>query len=85
MVDAITSVKVDNQTVQDRTQINEFINNMTGEMADRVRKHINSQQTLGKLKPFKLQANEEQLAKGAPKSWDQSVAMDNSNFFVSRS
>ncbi len=85
MIDSIASFTLDTETIVDRSQINEFVNNMDTGMATKIKKHIESQSKIGKMKPIEIAGTADQIKEGAPEKWEQPVALDNSNFFASKS
>ncbi len=85
MKEAILEVTADGQTITDRVYINEYVDNMDGATADKIKKRLDAQNGLGKIKPITVSPTKEQIEKGAPTSFEVPISMDNSNFFVSRS
>ena len=85
MKESILEVTADGQTITDRVYIEEFVDNMDGATADKIKKRLDVQKDLGRIKPITITPTKEQIEKGAPASFDAPISMDNSNFFVSRS
>ena len=85
MKESILEVTADGQTITDRVFIAEFVDNMDGVTADKIKKRLDAQKDLGKIEPITITPTKEQIEKGAPKSFTAPISMDNSNFFVSRS
>ena len=85
MKESILEVTAEGQTITDRVYIEEFVDNMDGTTADKIKKSLDAQSKLGKIDPVVITPTSEQIEKGAPKTFDAPISMDNSNFFVSRS
>ena len=85
MKESILEIVTGEDTVTDRKYINEFVDNMDGAIADKIKKRVESQAQLGKIKPVTMQTTADMQEKGAPATFEAPISMDNSNFFVSRS
>lgn len=85
MKDTIVSVKADGEEITDRTYINEFVDNMDGDTAQKITTCLDAQKEIGKIKPVKIAVPKEMVDRGAPETLNTPISMDNSNFFVSRS
>tara|TARA_A100000172_G_C3042666_1_gene111128 strand:+ start:2217 stop:3101 length:885 start_codon:yes stop_codon:yes gene_type:complete len=84
MMDSIHSIKVDGKEVVNPLHIQEFVQNMTSKIAGEIREKISGQNKLGQIKPVKVKALDEHVAKGAPAEFESPITLDNSNFFASR-
>jgi len=85
MKDAILEINAEGDVITDRAYINEFVDNMQSDMANKIKKHMDDQIGLGKIKPVTVSVPEDMVKKGAPKTIQSPVSLDNSNFFVRRS
>jgi len=84
MLNAIVSVNSEGTEVTDPKLIKEFVYNLDSKQAKKIRSHIEEQNNIGKIKPFKVMPSKELISQGAPESFEVPVALDNSNFFVSQ-
>ena len=85
MKESILEIVTGEDTVTDRKYIEEFVDNMEGAIADKIKKRLDAQAQLGKIKPITMQTTADMQEKGAPATFEAPISMDNSNFFVSRS
>ena len=72
----------DGQTVEDKTQIQEFLNNADSKVVNEMQDEMINLRKQAQVKPIQLQATEEQIKKGAPVNFTVPLTFDNSNFFV---
>ena len=72
----------DGQTVEDKTQIQEFLNNADSKVVNEMQDEMIKLRKQAQVKPIQLQATEEQIKKGAPVNFTVPLTFDNSNFFV---
>jgi len=85
MKEAIVEINAEGETIVDRSYINEFVDNMQSDMANKIKEHMDKQVGLGKIKPITVSVPEEMVKEGAPKTVTSPISLDNSNFFVRRS
>ena len=85
MKEAILEIVAEGDIITDRAYINEFVDNMQSDMANKIKKHMDDQIGLGKIKPVTVSVPEDMVKKGAPKTIQSPVSLDNSNFFVRKS
>ena len=85
MKEAVLEINADGDVITENTYISEFVDNMQAEMASKIRTHIDSQNSLGKIKPITVQVPEDMVKKGAPTTFGSPLSLDNSNFFVRKS
>lgn len=85
MKESILEIATGEDTVTDRKYIEEFVDNMDGAVAGKIKKRLDDQAQLGKIKPITMQTTADMQEKGAPATFESPISMDNSNFFVSRS
>lgn len=81
VADSISQIQVGEEVVVDPGHISEFINNADKNFFKAVTDHVESQRNQFIMEPVKVQATEEELAKGAPKEYTIPVAFDQANFF----
>jgi hypothetical protein len=82
LVASIVSITTpDGTTVDDKQQIKDFINNANLNITNEIQNGLAELRTQGNLKPLTVKANEEQIKKGAPATYEVPVTFDNSNFF----
>jgi len=85
MKEAILEINSEGELIDDRGYINEFVDNMQADMANKIKAHLDSQNSIGKIKPVTVQVPEDMVKDGAPATFQTPVSLDNSNFFVQRS
>lgn len=85
MKEAIVEINAEGEIIVDRSYINEFVDNMQSDMANKIKEHMDKQVGLGKIKPITVSVPEEMIKEGAPKTVTSPISLDNSNFFVRRS
>lgn len=78
----ITSIEIEDQRVDNPQHILEFVENSEKKFFNDVLEHINKQREKFQVKPFVAQADEEEIAAGAPETYDIPITFDNSNFFA---
>ena len=72
----------DGQTVEDKTQIQEFLNNADSKVVNEMQDEMIKLRSQAQVKPITLKSTEEQIKKGEPVDFTVPVTFDNSNFFV---
>ena len=72
----------DGQTVEDKTQIQEFLNNADSKVVNEMQDEMIKLRSQAQVKPITLKSTEEQVKKGAPVTFTVPLTFDNSNFFV---
>ena len=78
----IICIEVEDQRVDNPTHIHEFVENSEKQFFNDVLAHIDSQRSKFQVKPFTAHADEEEIAEGAPETYDIPITFDNSNFFA---
>jgi hypothetical protein len=73
--------KLSELNFDDKQQIKDFINNANLNITNEIQNGLAELRTQGNLKPLTVKANEEQIKKGAPATYEVPVTFDNSNFF----
>jgi hypothetical protein len=82
MIDSIKSITVDDNIVDNKTFIKEFIDNADKNVFSTVLDHLESQKDSFAMEPLQVTFNEEDVANGAPKNMEIPLSFDQSNFFV---
>jgi hypothetical protein len=82
VVQTIESIRVDGQTVTDRTQIKEFVDNTSKEFFSAIMEHLEENRKRFQLAPQKVTSTEEEVKQGAPETYEVPIAFDSSNFFA---
>ena len=72
----------DGQTVEDKTQIQEFLNNADSKVVNEMQDEMIKLRSQAQVKPITLKSTEEQIKKGEPVDFTVPVTFDNSNFFA---
>lgn len=81
IVDSIREIHTPDTVVSDPTFIREFIENSDKEVYKKLEDHIANMKNRSGLRPMTIHSTEEQIAAGAPITYELPVSMDNSNFF----
>jgi hypothetical protein len=82
MIDSIKSITVDDNIVDNKTFIKEFIDNADKNVFSTVLDHLEAQKDSFAMEPLQVTFNEEDVANGAPKNMEIPLSFDQSNFFV---
>ena len=82
---SIEKIQVEEQTVVNPMHIMEFINNADKKFYNAIMDHMELQKSKFELKPMTIEATDEQISAGAPKTFDVPIVLDAANFFVSGS
>ena len=82
VVQTIESIRVDGETVTDRTQIKEFVDNTSKEFFGAIMEHLEENRKRFQLAPQKVTSTEEEVKQGAPETYEVPIAFDSSNFFA---
>jgi hypothetical protein len=82
LVDSIIQITTgDDQTVTDKQQIKNFVNNCEAKIINEVQDKLVEIRQQAQIKPLKIKATAEQIKKGTPATFDVPITFDNSNFF----
>ena len=82
VVQTIESIRVDGQTVTDKTQIKEFVDNVSKQFFSAIMEHLEENRKRFQLAPQKVISTEEEVKEGAPETYEVPIAFDSSNFFA---
>jgi len=85
LVTNIESVVTPEGPVQDRAEIDEFVKNVKLDDVNMIRAKVEEIGAVGQIPPLKAESPEDDIEKGAPKTYDVPVLFDNSDFFGFRS
>jgi hypothetical protein len=81
----IESIVTPEGPVQDRAEIDAFVKNARLDDVKMIRAKVEEMGSTGSIPPLKAESPEEDIEKGAPKTYDVPVLFDNSDFFGFRS
>lgn len=81
LVDSIEAIKTPDAIVEDKKFIKEFLENADKSVYQTIQDHIANMKKLSGIKPMTVYATEEQVAAGAPATYELPVSIDNSDFF----
>lgn len=81
MVSQISSVKYKGEPIEN---IKEYVENIPAKVANEIKDKIASQKAIGTIPTQEVATPEELVAKGAPKTYPQTITLDYANFFVSK-
>lgn len=82
LVDSIEAIKTPETIVEDKQFIKEFLQNADNSIYQKVQEHIANMKKLSGIKPMLITATAEQVAEGAPVTYELPVSIDNSDFFA---
>ena len=79
---SIVSISFGDTEVTNIDHIKEFIQNADKDFYQEVLKHMESQRDAFALEPLKVISTDEDIANGAPKTYEVAITFDQSNFFA---
>ena len=79
---SIVQIQVEDQIVTDENQISEFIDKADKNFYNAITDHVAKEKKKFETEPMVVEATEEELKQGVPKTYDIPIAFDQSNFFV---
>ena len=79
---SVASIRVDGQTVTDKTQIQEFLENTSKEFYQTIIDQSTKQKDNFTIPPVEMTATPEEIKAGAPETYKVPVLFDQSNFFA---
>ena len=83
MKDAIVSIQWQNEpAVTNPIHIDEFIDSADAKVYNGIRKHIDENKKKFHTQPMTVQATDEEIEAGAPKTFEVPISFDQSNFFA---
>jgi len=81
LVDSIVAIKTPEVVVEDRKFIKEFLENADKSIYQTIQDHITHMKKVTGIKPLTITATPEQVAAGAPATYELPISLDNSDFF----
>ena len=82
MSKSIAKLSIGDITVTSQDHISEFIDNVDKEFFKGITDHLEEQRKKFAIKPIAVTSTEDDIAKGAPKTFEVPITFDQSNFFV---
>ena len=82
IISSIVSIQVGEEIVTNPHQIKEFIENADKTFYKILTDHIDQQKKKFAIKPLRVQLDQEDIDKGAPKEYEVPITFDQSHFFV---
>ena len=79
---SVASIRVDGQTVTDKTQIQEFLENTSKEFYQTIIDQSTKQKDNFTIPPVEMTATPEEIKAGAPETYKVPVLFDQANFFA---
>jgi hypothetical protein len=79
---SIVAIQTADTLVEETDFIREFFQNADKTMFEQVQSHLTHLKTLNTIKPLTFEADAEQIALGAPATYELPIRMDNADFFV---
>lgn len=79
---SITSISVGDDVVSNSNHIDEFINNADKNFYNSITNHIDIQKNKFQIAPIPVKSSDEDIAAGAPATWEVPITFDQSNFFA---
>lgn len=80
--ESIVAIKTPDALVEDSKFIKEFIQNADKEVYQKIQKHLDEMKKTVGIKPLTFTSSEEQIAAGAPETYELPITIDNSDFFA---
>jgi len=85
LISNIESIVTPEGSVNDRAEIDEFIKNVKLQDVNKIRAKVEEIGSIGSIPPLTAESPDEDIKKGAPKTYEVPVLFDNSDFFAYRS
>ena len=82
IVDQIVSIKTPDAEYSMPNDVYEFVTNVPAPVAQEIKAIVTEQNKIGTMKPVNVQVPPQFVEKGAPKTVEQNLILDQSNFFV---
>jgi hypothetical protein len=79
---SIMRIDIDGQSVTDPNHIKEYVDNADKKFYRSVIEHVEKEKAKFSIKPLVVNATEEEIALGVPKTFEVPITFDQSNFFV---
>jgi hypothetical protein len=82
VADSVQAIQLSDGTlVKESSYIKEFLKNADADLYKKINDHISKMKTLTGLQPMVFKSTPEQIADGAPESYEVPISFDNSDFF----
>ena len=81
MSKSIAALTIGDTTVTNQDHISEFIDNVDKEFFKDITDHLEEQRVKFAIEPIKVSSSDEDIAAGAPVTWEVPITFDQSNFF----
>ena len=82
MSKSIASLTIGETSVTNQDHISEFIDNVDKEFFKDITDHLEEQRIKFAIEPIKVSSSDEDIAAGAPVTWEVPISFDQSNFFA---
>ena len=82
MSKSIASLTIGETSVTNQDHISEFIDNVDKEFFKDITDHLEEQRIKFAIEPIKVSSSDEDIAAGAPVTWEVPITFDQSNFFA---
>lgn len=82
MSKCVSKITIGDTIVTNQTHIDEFIQNADKAFYKSVVEHLDLQKEKFQIEPIRVESSEEDVEKGAPKTWTVPITFDQSNFFA---
>ena len=79
---SIVSISIGDDIVGNPDHIDEFINNADADFYNAITDHIDLQKDKFTIAPIPVRSSDEDIAAGAPETWEVPITFDQSNFFA---
>ena len=85
VADSIQAIQTPDTIVKEQSFIKEFLQNADTDLYKKINDHIAKMKTANGLQPLIMTSTEDQIAAGAPETYEVPIGIDNSDFFGSGS
>ena len=81
VADSIQAIQTPDTLVKEQSFIREFLQNADTDLYKKINDHIAKMKTVNGLQPLIMTSTEDQIAAGAPATYEVPIGIDNSDFF----
>ena len=85
MAESISSIQTPEAVVKEPAYIKEFLQNADKGVFQHLQEHLNAMRERNGIQPMQITSTPEQVAAGAPKTYELPIKIDNSDFFAAGS
>lgn len=82
MADSISSIQTPETVVKEPAYIREFLQNADKDVFQKIQAHLNRMKETNGIQPMQVTSTPEQIAAGAPETYELPIKIDNSDFFA---